>query len=443
MLDRVPPQSVEAEQAVLGAIFIENKSAIMVMEILKTEDFYREAHRIIFNAIIELTTKNEPADMITIIEGLRKINKLEETGGIAYITSLANSVPTAANIMYHTNIVKEKSISRQLINVNTQIAAMAYEGAEEVHIIKDKAEKMILEIGGENKGSEFANRKELVMKVFMKLEEISITKGGITGVKTHFKDLDNFTAGLQASDLILIAARPSMGKTALALNIAANVAMKEKKPVAVFSLEMSNEQLVQRMVCAEACIDMKKLRQGDVTVEEWKKIAITGSEIMNAPIEFNDKATTVMEIRSAARKMKAKQGLSLIVIDYIQLIGSPNSKKNENRQQEVSAISRALKLLAKELDVPVIALSQLSRNVEQTQSKKPQLSDLRESGALEQDADIVGFLYRDDYYHADSEKKNITEVIIAKHRNGAVGTIDLFFHNQFTRFADLSRKEDK
>lgn len=440
MLDRVPPQNIEAEQSVLGAMLIEKEAISKVAEFLRPEDFYRESHRLIYATILELFGKNDAVDLITVTENLRKEDKLETVGGISYITSLANSVPTAANVLYHAKIVEEKALLRQLINVSTEIAGMGYEANDDVENILDQAEKKILDVSNRRIGQDFIPIKTIIFDAFNKIEQLYASKGGITGIPTGFKDLDRLTAGLQPSDLILIAARPSMGKTAFVLNIAQNIAIREKKAVAFFSLEMSKEQLVQRMLCAEAAIDSQRLRIGELEENDWKKLVLAADRLSSAPIFIDDTAgITVLEMRAKARRLKIEHDLQLVIIDYLQLMqGTTSSSRSENRQQEISEISRSLKALARELHVPVIALSQLSRSVESRQSKKPMLSDLRESGSLEQDADIVAFLYREDYYNPDTENKNITEVIVAKHRNGPVDTIQLFFHKQFTKFSDLS-----
>jgi len=440
LIDRIPPQNIEAEQAVLGAMLIKKEAISEVVTILIGTDFYRDAHRIIFDAMLELFNKNEAVDLITITEQLRKNEQLDKVGGIAYVTSLANSVPTAANIEYHAKIVKEKGQLRHLINSATAIAGMGYEDNENVIDVMDKAEKMILEVAARRGGGDFTPIKNILLDTFSKIEVLYASKGGITGTPTGFKDLDKLTSGLQPSDLILVAARPSMGKTAFTLNLATHIAVREKKAVAFFSLEMSKEQLVQRMLCSEGAIDSQRLRIGELDDKDWGKLISAADRLSTAPIFIDDTAgITVMELRSKARRLKTEYDLKLIVIDYLQLMQGSSSKGGDNRQQEISEISRSLKALARELNVPVIALSQLSRSVESRQVKKPMLSDLRESGSLEQDADIVMFLYREDYYDPDTENKNITDVIIAKHRNGPVDTIQLFFHKQFTKFADLSR----
>ncbi|HWR38192.1 MAG TPA: replicative DNA helicase [Patescibacteria group bacterium] len=443
MLDRIPPQNVEAEQSVLGAMMIEREAISKAAEILRPGDFYREAHRLVFAAMMELFNKNDAVDMVTVTEVLRRDDKLEAAGGIAYVTALANSVPTAANVGYHARIIEEKALLRQLINTATNIAGMGYEAADEVATILDSAEKMMLEVSNRRGGQDFAAVKTIIFDVFDKVSELYASKGGITGLPTGFKDLDRLTSGLQPSDLILIAARPSMGKTAFVLNIAQHVAVRDKKTVAFFSLEMSKEQLVQRMLCAEAPIDAQRLRIGELDDNDWKKLVTAADRLAGAPIFIDDTAgITVMEMRSKARRLKVEHDLQLIIIDYLQLMqGGTGSNRSENRQQEISEISRSLKALARELKVPVVALSQLSRGVESRQIKKPMLSDLRESGSLEQDADIVAFLYREDYYDPDTDKKNVTDIIIAKHRNGPVDSIELFFHKQFTKFSDLTRMQ--
>ena len=443
MIERVPPQNIEAEQAVIGGMLIEKEAISKVAEFLKADDFYREAHRLIFEAMLELFNKNEAVDLVTVTEVLRKNDKLEAVGGIAYITSLANSVPTAANINYHGKIVEEKALLRGLINSPTHIASMGYEDTEAVTDIIDKAEKMILEVSERKMSGDFVPIKSIIFDAFGKIEQLYATKGGITGLATGFKDLDKITSGLQPSDLILVAARPSMGKTAFTLNIASHVAIREKKAVAFFSLEMSKEQLVQRMLCSEATIDSQRLRIGELEERDWTKLISAADRLSSAPIYIDDTpGITVMEMRSKARRLKIEHDLQLIIIDYLQLMQGSSNKGGDNRQQEISEISRSLKALARELNVPVIALSQLSRSVESRQIKKPMLSDLRESGSLEQDADIVSFLYREDYYNPETENKNITDIIIAKHRNGPVDTVQLFFHKQFTKFCDLSRVQE-
>lgn len=449
MEERVPPQNIEAEQSVLGAMLIDKEAIAKATEILSADDFYREAHRVIFNAMLELYNKNEAVDMITVTDILRRDNKLEDIGGIAYITSLANVVLTAANVKFHADIVAEKSVLRQLVRVSTEIAAMGYEANDEVGTLLDTAESRILEIANKKKKSDFTPIGDVLMNSVQSIEKLLQNKGGLTGLPSGFNDLDKLTSGLHPSDFIILAARPSMGKTALALNIVQNVALRahkkvggEPKSVAFFSLEMSKEQLVNRMLCAEANIDSQRLRVGEMGDKDWDSLWEACDVMSKAKIYIDDTAgITVMDMRSRARRLKAEHGLDLIVVDYLQLMqGSGKRNNSGDRQQEVSEISRSLKALARELDVPVIALSQLSRSVEARQVKRPMLSDLRESGSLEQDADIVAFLYREDYYNPETENKH-TELIIAKHRNGPVDTVNLFFHKQFTKFVGFSKRE--
>ena len=435
--DRVPPQNIEAEQAVLGAMLIKKEAIIAVQEILLPDDFYREAHRIVYEAMLELSGNDEAVDLVTLTEQLRKSEKLEKIGGLPFITQLANAVPTAANVTYHAKIVKEKAELRNLINAATEIAGAAYEDTDNVENIMDEAEKKILAVANRQNGGAFESMKSIVMRTFERINVLYESKGGLTGISSGFKDLDTLTAGLQKSDLILVAARPSMGKTAFTLNIASYVGLHGHS-VAFFSLEMSKEQLMQRMLCSEGGIDASRLRTGQLDEGEWNHLVETADKLSRAPIYIDDTAgITVMDLRSKARRLKAEHGLDLIIIDYLQRMQGRPSKNSDNRQQEISEISRSLKALARELDVPVIALSQLSRSVESRQVKKPMLSDLRESGSLEQDADIVMFLYREDYYDKDTENKNITEIIVAKHRNGPVDSIQLFFQKEYTKFRDL------
>lgn len=447
--ERVPPQNIEAEQAVLGAMLIDKEAIAKATEVLSADDFYREAHRVIFSAMLELYNKNEAVDMVTVTEILKRDNKLEDIGGIAYITSLANVVLTAANVKYHAEIVAEKSVLRQLVRVSTEIAAMGYEANDDVGTLLDTAESRILEISNRKKKTDFTAINDVLMDSVQSIESLLQNKGGLTGLPAGFADLDKLTSGLHPSDFIILAARPSMGKTALALNIVQNVALRahkviggEPRSVAFFSLEMSKEQLVNRMLCAEAGIDSQRLRVGEMHDEDWTHLWDACDTMSRAKIYIDDTAgITAMEMRSRARRLKAEHGLDLIVVDYLQLMqGSGKRNNSGDRQQEVSEISRSLKALARELDVPVLALSQLSRSVESRQVKRPMLSDLRESGSLEQDADIVAFLYREDYYNPETENKH-TELIIAKHRNGPVDTVNLFFQKQFTKFVGFTKRE--
>ena len=443
MIDRVPPQNIDAEQAVLGAMLIKKEAIAEVSQILRPEDFYRDAHKIVYEAMLTLFNKNEPADIVTVSDYLNNENLMEKVGGVTFITALANTVPTAANVTYHAKIVREKADLRNLINTATDIAGMAYESSDDVADVIDKSEKMIMEVANRQNVSAFTPMRDIVMETFDKINVLYESKGGLTGIPCGFTDLDKLTSGLQPSDLILVAARPSMGKTAFTLNIGAHVALKEHKNVAFFSLEMSKQQLVQRMLCSEGGIDSQKLRKGELDKTDWSKLVNVANKVAEAPLYIDDTAgITVMELRSKARRLKAEKGLDLIIIDYLQLMqGRTGKGATDNRQQEISEISRSLKAVARELNVPVIALSQLSRSVESRQIKRPMLSDLRESGSLEQDADIVMFLYREDYYDPETVNKNITEVIVAKHRNGPVDTVKMFFKKEFTRFNDLSKMQ--
>ena len=440
-IDRLPPQNIEAEQAVLGAMLIKKEAIAEAIEILHDDDFYREAHRVAFLTMEELFSAGEPVDIITLTEALRKKDRLDEIGGISFVTALANSVPTAANISYHAKIVHEKSQLRRLIDAATAIAGDAYEDAEDVDLILDEAERKILSVATQ-RGGEFVPIRDIVMDAIAQIEKRYETQGQITGIATGFRDLDEQTSGLQPSDLILVAARPAMGKTAFMLNIAAYVSARNQS-VAFFSLEMSKEQLAHRMLCAESNIDSQKLRTGKLDDDEWQPLIESADKLSHAAISIDDTPSiSIQDLRSKARRLKAQKKLDLIIIDYLQLMQGRSNRNGDNRQNEISEISRSLKALARELNVPVVALSQLSRSVESRQIKRPMLSDLRESGSLEQDADIVMFLYREDYYNQDTEEKNITEVIIAKHRNGPVGTVKLFFQKEFTKFRDISYREE-
>ncbi len=441
MAERIPPQSIEAEQSVLGSMLIDNRAIADVVEILSADDFYREAHRLIFEAILALFGENEAVDFVTVTDRLKKAGTLEKAGGIALVTSLCNLVPVATNAVYYAKIVREKSQLRGLIRAATEIAGRAYEDSEDVDNLMDEAEKQILDVTAMKKTQEFVPMQEILLDTFHRIEVRANAKGALTGLASGFTDLDNLTSGFQKSDLILVAARPSMGKTAFTLNIATYVAVHEKQPVAFFSLEMSKEQLVSRMLSSEGAIDSSRLRSADLDETDWARLIDAADRLNNAPVYIDDTpGITIMELRSKARRIKAEHGLSLIIIDYLQLMQGRGMRNGDNRQQEISEISRSLKALARELSVPVIALSQLSRGVEARTIKKPMLSDLRESGSLEQDADIVMFLYREDYYDEETENKNITDVIIAKHRNGPVATVQLFFKKEYTKFTNLAHE---
>jgi len=438
LLERIPPQNLEAEQSVLGAMLIEKEAIPKVLELLRPDDFYREAHSLILQAIMRLFERSEAVDLVTVTEELRQQSHLEAAGGGAYLASLASAVPTAANVEYYARIVEEKGVLRKLITTATSIVASGYEGKDEVEYILDLAEQQIFGLAQRRSQKSYASIKTVLMETFERIEHLYNNKGGVTGVPTGFKDLDMLTSGLQPSELIVIAARPSMGKTVLSLNIARNVAVGGKVPVAIFSLEMSRDQLAQRLLCADAGVDGQRLRTGFLTESDWPKLSTALGRLSEAPIFIDDTpGASVIEIRAKSRRIKAEHGLGLIVIDYLQLMNS--NRRSENRQQEISEISRSLKALARELNVPVVALSQLSRAVEQRQDRHPMLSDLRESGAIEQDADVVAFIYRDEYYNLESEKKGIAELIISKQRNGPTGNVELFFRKELSRFDNLDR----
>jgi replicative DNA helicase len=444
LFDRIPPQNIEAEQSVLGAILLDSDAIVTVMEILRPHDFYRTSHQNIYEAMVELCEEGEPVDLVTLTARLQDKQRLEEAGGVSYLTELANAVPTAANVEYYAHIVEEKSLLRQLIRTATQIASSGYAGAEDVSELINEAEHRIMQISSRRSERGFIPIREALLEVFERVETLNRQKGGITGIPSGFVDLDRMTSGFQRSDLIIVAARPSVGKTAFALNIAQNVGVRAKETVAIFSLEMSAAQLVQRMISAEANVDAGKLRTGYLEPDDWEKLTMAIGTLSEANIYIDDSpVVTVADIRAKCRRLKREKGLGIIVIDYLQLIQGRGGRSGENRQQEVSEISRTLKQIARELEVPVIALSQLSRSVEQRQDKRPMLSDLRESGSIEQDADIVAFLYRDDYYDQNSEKKNIIEIIIAKQRNGPVGTVELVFLKNYNKFVNLDKSHQE
>jgi len=438
IIDRVPPQNIDAERSTLGSMLLEKEAIEKGTEVLKPEDFYREAHRVIFEVITHLSNKGEPIDIITVSEELTRRNMLDKVGGIPYLTALANAVPTAANVEYYAKIVAEKSLLRSIISVATNIVGMGYEGAEEVNVILDEAEKQIFQVTQRRNTKGFVSLRNILIETFERIEKLYESKGGVTGLPTGFTDFNRLTAGLQPSDLIILAARPSMGKTTFALNIAQSASVELKIPVVVFSLEMSKEQLALKLLCSEAGVDNQRIRTGTLMDTDWPRLSHALGSLSEASMFIDDTpGISALDIRARARRIKAEHGLGLIVIDYLQLM--QGKARSENRQQEVSEISRTLKSLARELNVPVVALSQLSRAVEQRTDKRPNLSDLRESGSLEQDADLVAFLYREDYYNPDTDKKNITELIIAKQRNGPVGTVELLFQKEFSKFVGLEK----
>ena len=437
-LSRMPPHNMEAEQSVLGCMLLDKESVATATDFLKAEDFYADAHKEIFESMLDIYDHGDPVDLVTVTEQLRQRGTLEAVGGVAYISDLSMVVPSTANIRYYVSIVEEKSILRRLISVCNEIIKQSYEAREELDLIIDHAEKSIFQITQRNTSSDFEPIKTVLLETYARIEEMSKNKGRIIGIPTGFTDFDQKTSGLQPSDFILVAARPSMGKTSFVLNIAQHAALHENVPVAIFSLEMSREQLVQRMLSSEANVELQKIRTGDLDEREWIKLVEAAGPLSQAPIYIDDTpGISAMEIRSKARRLKMEKGLGMIIIDYLQLMTGRG--RVENRQQEISEISRSLKALARELSVPVVTLSQLSRAPEARTDHRPMLSDLRESGAIEQDADVVVFIYRDEYYNPDTEKKNIAELIISKQRNGPTGTVELVWLGQFTKFANYDK----
>lgn len=441
-LGKVPPHDIEAEQAVIGSMLTDKDSVISAVEVLKEEDFYREDNKVIYSAIMNLYNRGEPIDIITLKAELVSLGKFEAVGGLEYLAELPEKVPTTANVEKYIKIVEEKSMLRTLIKTANELIVLGYDQTQEVEDIMDVAEKKIFNVMQRKNQKGYSSMKDILVESFTQLEELYNRKQHITGVPTGFADLDYKTAGLHNSDLILVAARPAMGKSAFALNIASNAAVRANVPVAIFSLEMSKEQMGNRILCSEAMVDSNKVRTGKIEDEDWAKLAMASGELSESQIFIDDTpGISIMEIRAKCRKMKLEKNIGLVVIDYLQLVQGSN-KKGGSREQEISEISRSLKILAKEINVPVIALSQLSRAPEQRPDHRPMLSDLRESGAIEQDADIVMFLYRDDYYNEESEKKNIAEVIIAKHRAGSTGTVELLWLGNYTKFANIEKYRD-
>ncbi|MFA5323992.1 MAG: replicative DNA helicase [Smithella sp.] len=441
-LYKLPPQNIEAEQSVLGSILLENTAINRVLEVLSAGDFYSEAHRKIFNVIVELSERNEPVDLITLSNALKDKNILDSVGSATYLASLVDNVPSAANVANYAKIVKEKAILRGLITSATEIIDSCFETGSDVDNILDKAEHNIFEISENKVRQNFAPIRDIVKDSFKSIEDLYSRQQLITGVPTGFEKLDDLTAGLQKSELIIIAGRPSMGKTAFALNIALHAAMEAQTTAAIFSLEMSKEQLAFRLLSSEAKVDSQRLRKGFLGETDWPKLTTAAGRLSDAPLFIDDTpAITVLEMKAKSRRLKADSGLGLIVVDYIQLMRSGNYR--DSREQEISEISRSLKALAKELRVPVVALSQLNRKVEDRTNRRPQMADLRESGAIEQDADVIAFIYRDEVYNKsdDNIDKGIAEIIIAKQRNGPTDTVKLAFIDKYTSFENLSRVE--
>lgn len=442
-LEKVPPQSREAEISVLGAMLFEEGALVRAIEILKPFYFYEEAHQKIFLAAQALFEKNQAVDLVTVSEELRKQKQLEAVGGASYLAQLTAAVPTAVNLEHYAQIVKEKALLRRLIGAASQILQESYEPESEVGQLVDRAEQMIFEISQHQIEGKFVALKDVIRQSIETIDQLYQRKEHVTGLATSFKDFDVKTAGLQRSDLIIVAGRPSMGKSALVSSICEHIAIELKKPIAFFSLEMSKEQLVQRMLCSHARVDAQKVRTGYLSHQDWPKLTAAAGKLSEAPIFIDDAPSlTALELRAKARRLKAQHGVELVVVDYLQLMQGYG--RAENRQQEISEISRSLKALARELRVPVIAVSQLSRAVESRTGNRPQLSDLRESGAIEQDADVVVFLFREEYYHPAEENRNKAEAIIAKQRNGPTGTVDLVFLKEWTRFdnPEFQREQD-
>lgn len=441
ILEKLPPQNLEAEMAVLGSMLMDEEAISVATELLNKDYFYKDTHKKIFEAVSSLYSASKAVDLITLTDELKRNGTLDDIGGASALTALVNSVPTAANIAHYASIVKEKSILRALINKATKIVTMCYESDGNVDEVVDNAEKFIFEVSDRRTQSTFLHLKEIIKDSIETIDRLYQNKAHVTGVPSGFVDFDTKTSGLQASDLIVVAGRPSMGKSTFALSIAEYAGVVEKIPLAFFSLEMSKEQLVQRMLCAHAKVDAHKVRTGYLATSDWPRLTAAAGKLSEAPIYIDDTAAiSVMELRAKARRLKAHQNIQLIVLDYLQLMrGSSNS---ENRQQEISDISRSLKALARELNVPIVAISQLSRAVESRTDHRPQLSDLRESGAIEQDADVVVLILREEYYNPTPDNQGIAEIIIAKQRNGPVGSIKLSFIKEYTRFENIAHSEE-
>lgn len=430
---------MEAEQATLGSMLLDRDALLKALEILRSDDFYYDSHRLIFENIAKLFDSDRACDVVTLAEKMRQSNALAVSGGAEYLALLVNLVPTSANIAYYAHIVEEKSLARALINACTTVIRESYESEQEAVELLDKAQHLILQLSQKRVRSDFVPLKEVINEAFDKIEELYHRDEHVTGVPSGFVDLDIMTTGFHPSELIVVAARPGMGKTSFCLNIAQHAGTTKKIAAAIFSLEMSREQIAQRMLCSEARIDANRVRRGILSERDWPELAKAAGKLSNATIYIDDSpGITVLELRAKARRLKFEQNLGLVIVDYLQLMRSHS--RSENRQQEISEISRSLKAMARELELPVIAVSQLSRAVEQRSPKRPQLSDLRESGAIEQDADLVLFIYRDAYYNPDSQKGGTAEVIVAKQRNGPVGTVELIFLDEYTRFENQSRR---
>jgi len=438
VLKRIMPHSVEAEQSVIGSMIMDREAIVVASEILMGDDFYNKQYGILFETMIELNDEGRPVDIVTLQDRLKEKDVPPEVSSLEFVRDLITAVPTSANVKYYANIVAEKATLRKLIRLNEEIANTCYAGKENLEVILEETEKKIFEVVQKRNTGEFVPIRQVVMNAMEKIEKAAKNKGAVTGIPTGFVDLDYRTAGMQPSDLVLIAARPSMGKTAFVLNIAEHVAFRQNKTVAIFSLEMSKEQLVNRLFSLESKVDSQHIRTGQLSDQEWEKLIESAGVIGRSNLIIDDTpGISIAELRSKCRKYKLEHNLSMIIIDYLQLMSG--SGRSDSRQQEISDISRSLKAVARELSVPVLALSQLSRAVEQRPDHRPMLSDLRESGAIEQDADVVMFIYRDDYYNHDTERKDIAEIIIAKQRNGPIGTVELAWLPNYTKFANLEK----
>ena len=438
ILKRILPHSMEAEQSVIGSMIIDSEAIAVASEIITGEDFYSRQYGILFETMVEMGEEGQPVDLVTLQNRLREKDVPPELSGLEFVRELITAVPTSANIKYYANIVAEKALLRRMIRLNEEIANTCYAGKESLEFILEDTEKRMFQLLQRRDSGEFVPIRQVVMNAMDRIETASKNKGSVTGIPTGFTDLDYRTAGLQPSDLVLIAARPSMGKTAFVLNIAQYVAFKKNLPVVIFSLEMSKEQLVNRLFSLESSVDAQKLRTGQLNDQDWERLIESAGVIGKSKLMIDDTpGITVSELRSKCRRLKLEHGLSMVIIDYLQLMSGGG--RSESRQQEISDISRALKAVARELNVPVLALSQLSRAVEQRPDHRPMLSDLRDSGAIEQDADVVMFIYRDDYYNHDTEHKGVSEIIIAKQRNGPIGTVELAWLPEYTKFANLER----
>ncbi len=438
IIKRVLPHSIEAEQSVIGSMMIDREAIVVASELISGDDFYHKQYGVVFESMVELNDEGKPVDLVTLQDRLKEKDVPPEVSSLEFIRDIITAVPTSANIKHYANIVAEKSVLRKMIRLNEDIANQCYSGRESMEFILEDAEKRIFELVQKRNSGDYVPIRQVVMNALEKIEAASRSSGRVTGVATGFLDLDYKTSGMQPADLVLIAARPSMGKTAFVLNIAQHVAFRLKESVAIFSLEMSKEQLVNRMFSLESNVDAQNLRNGTLNDEEWEKLIESAGVIGKSRLIIDDTAgISISELRSKCRKFKLEQNIKMIIIDYLQLMSG--SGRTESRQQEISEISRSLKKLARELNVPVLALSQLSRAVEQRPDHRPMMSDLRESGAIEQDADVVMFIYRDDYYNKDSEKKGISEIIIGKQRNGPIGTVELVWLPEYTKFANKER----